>query len=147
MKEYSKYQKKIRICQILASAAAAATGFFLPFPMDGSRTCGVLLFGRMVTEMKFRSEYILLVVYILLSLLHLLRIFLLIRKKPIGTIPSGTHGILGGQFYAIYGDNDITDNISDRRDHPLYSGVYDPGSGDVSVLPVSGNHGGQGRGV
>lgn len=86
MKEYSKYQKKIRICQILASAAAAATGFFLPFPMDGSRTCGVLLFGRMVTEMKFRSEYILLVVYLLLSLLHLLRIFLLIRKKPIGIL-------------------------------------------------------------
>ena len=86
MKEYSKYQKKIRICQIFASAAAAAAGFFLPFPMDGSRTCGVLLFGRMVTEMKFRSEYILLVVYLLLSLLHLLRIFLLIRKKPIGIL-------------------------------------------------------------
>lgn len=86
MKEYSKYQKKIRICQIFASAAAAAAGFFLPFPMDGSRTCGVLLFGRMVTEMKFRSEYIVLVVYLLLSLLHLLRIFLLIRKKPIGIL-------------------------------------------------------------
>lgn len=58
----------------------------MPFQMHGSTTSGLHLLYDIVTQTGFEVNYILLVIYLFLVALHILRLILLLRKKPIGIL-------------------------------------------------------------
>lgn len=86
MKNSSKYQKKVRVMQMVASIISIIIVFFMPFQMHGSTTSGLHLLYDIVTQTGFEVNYILLVIYLFLVALHILRLILLLRKKPIGIL-------------------------------------------------------------
>lgn len=83
MKNTSKYQRKIRISQMISSILTVVIVFFMPFMMDGTRTFGIGLFCTIVMDTGFKVDYLLFMICLILSVLHILRFVFLIQGKPV----------------------------------------------------------------
>lgn len=83
MKNTSKYQRKIRISQMISSILTVVIVFFMPFMMDGTRTFGIGLFCTIVMDTGFKVDYLLFMICLILSVLHILRFIFLIQGKPV----------------------------------------------------------------
>lgn len=83
MKNTSKYQRKIRISQMISSILTAVIVFFMPFVMDGTRTFGIGLLYTIVMGTGFKVDYLLFMICLVLSVLHIVRLIFLIRRKTI----------------------------------------------------------------
>lgn len=83
MKNTSKYQRKIRISQMISSILTVVIVFFMPFMMDGTRTFGIGLFCNIVMDTGFKVDYLLFMICLILSVLHIFRFVFLIQGKPV----------------------------------------------------------------
>ena len=83
MKNTSKYQRKIRISQMISSILTVVIVFFMPFMMDGTRTFGIGLFCTIVMDTGFKVDYLLFMICLILSVLHIFRFIFLIQGKPV----------------------------------------------------------------
>lgn len=83
MKNTSKYQRKIRISQMISSILTVVIVFFMPFMMDGTRTFGIGLFCTIVMDTGFKVDYLLFMICLILSVLHIFRFVFLIQGKPV----------------------------------------------------------------
>lgn len=84
MKSVSKYQRKTRICQIIMGMLQVLLFLFLPIQMREGKTCGLLIIVTMITKTGFQGDYLLIVLAVVLIFLHLLRFFLLLKRRRIG---------------------------------------------------------------
>lgn len=83
MKNISKYQRKIRISQMISSIITAVIVFLLPFMMDGTSTSGIGLLYTIVIVTGWKVDYLLFMICLILAVLHILRFIFLIQGKPV----------------------------------------------------------------